>query len=713
VKKERKTQSKNKRDFKELFLSFLKSGKLAKRFALLIACIVIVPIVIIDILSITMSVNSVISESKKSYLAATDSTARYFQLAIKTAQNNATQLMSNELIQRYYSESKQAALEDYEKMTLQSDASKALQNVLISNNMIAGIYILINKEKSLFNPSLVFDIDYSKIKNTWWYKKIIDAGGPTLIEAHDKEFDEIAQKNNANIPEYAFCIGLPFKDISTNETLGVMLLDVSKSWLRDQLQDTQISQQGGFMLAVSTQGKIVLPTEWENNFKDVPNTNTEFVKEVISNIKAEKVSGAIKTIYSKQPYLITYSLIPDTPWAVVGMIPLTKLISSARKLEVLSIILTIIFTLIALVVGIFFALRIVKDIEKITKAFEVAEKGDLTVSLDIKRDDEIGLMAHSFNNMTKNIKQLIEKGVNLSSEVTSAISTLSTVAGETAAASNEVAKAISEIAEGASNQAKEATSVVEVVSRFGDKIETIVESSSKMEKLTKDVSELSEKGESVVEVLNNVSQDTVNITSTMINTINQLAEYSRSIGKIIQVLSSISEQTKLLALNASIEAAKAGEAGRGFAVVASEIRKLADQSKESTREVEEMIKRIVNQTKAAQDVADKVEDVIEKQNIAVKDVAQAFVSIKEAMSNVIEGIDNINESIQAIDKEKDVIIKSVENISAISEETAASSEEVSASTQEQLAAIEELRAMAESLNKLAQDLKDAMQVFKV
>lgn len=430
-------------------------------------------------------------------------------------------------------------------------------------------------------------------------------------------------------------------------------------------------------------------------------------------MKADKQSGAFDTVYSNQPFLITYSLIPDTPWAVIGMIPISQLMTSARKLEVISIVLTITFTLLALVLGIYFALRIVRDIEKITKAFEVAEKGDLTVKLDIQRYDEIGLMAHSFNNMTKNIKQLIEKGVTLSGEVTSAISTLSTVAGETAAASNEVAKAISEIAEGASNQAKEATGVVEVVSRFGEKIETIVESSSKMERLTQEVSNLSEKGENAVEVLSNVSLDTENITNTMISTINQLAEYSRSIGKIIQVLSSISEQTKLLALNASIEAAKAGEAGRGFAVVASEIRKLADQSKESTREVEDMIKRIVSQTKAAQDVADKVEDVIEKQNEAVKNVSEAFSSIKSAMDDLIDGIENINQSIMSIDKEKDTIVRSIENISAISQETAASSEEVSASTQEQLAAIEELRAMAESLNKLAQDLKEAMQVFKV
>lgn len=697
----------------EKVLEFFKGGKLAKKFALLIVSVLIIPILIIDVISISTSVSSVINESQKSYLAATDSTASYFQLAFKTVQNNGTQIMSNELVQRMYSESKQTTLDDYQKMTLQMDAFKVLQNVLVTNNMIAGVYILVGKDKSLSYPSLSFEINYDKLKKAPWYQKIIKEDRPIIIESHNEEFDAVAKANNVELPEYAFSVAMPFKDIATNETLGVLLLDVSKQWMRDTLQNTQISQNGGYMLAVNSAGNVVLPSEWENSMKIAPDKNTQFVKRILQSLSSDKNSGAFEERFAGKPFLITYSRVPDTGWVIVGMVPLTQLTRAAQRLEIIIIVLTIVFTIAALALGIYFSMRIVKDIEKVTKTFETAEKGDLRVSLDIKRDDEIGILAHSFNNMTKNIKSLIEKGVNLSKQVTSAISTLATVAQETAVASNEVAKAISEIAEGASNQAKEATSIVETVSKFGERIDLIVSSAEQMKQLSQNVSQLSNTGSATVDVLNNVSQETVHVTDTMINTINQLAEYSRSIGKIIQVLSGISEQTKLLALNASIEAAKAGDAGRGFAVVASEIRKLADQSKEFTREVEDMIKRIVNQTKVAQEVADKVENIMDKQNSAVKDVASAFANIKNAMDELVKGIESITESISAIDKEKDTIVHSIENISAISEETAASSEEVSASTQQQLAAIEELRAMAESLNKLAQDLQEAMQIFKV
>lgn len=711
-------KNKSKSNFKPFKLSSIVNGfkkrGLAKKLGMLILCILVVPIVIIDIISVSSAVNSVLNESKKSYLAATSATAQYFELVFDSTRDQAMQIMSNEIIQRLYSQSRQITLEDYEKYKLRTDADKMLQNTLVANIMFSGVYVLVNKDNSLVYPYFATDsLDFNKIKSAGWYKDILKADSPTIIGNHREAFDDIINKDSNKLPEYAFSVGAPFKDTMSLQTLGVIVLDVSMQWFRSALQSTHISQHDGWMIAISPEGKIVLPSEWDLSMKHTPDKNTEFISKILSFENGKQTSGAFDTVFDRKPLLVTYAKVADYGWTVVGLVPVSSMMSSARKLEVLIIVFTIIFAILALIIGIYFALRIVRDVEKVTKTLAIAEKGDLTVTLDIKRNDEIGELSQSFNNMSKNIKGLIQKGVTLSEQVTAAISSLATIASETTAASNEVAKAIQEIAEGAGNQAKEASSVVETVSHFGEKIDTIVLSADQMRALSKNVLELSNKGTAAVNTLDNVTDQTVYIAETMIKTINQLSEYSRSIGKIIQVLSSISEQTKLLALNASIEAAKAGDAGRGFAVVASEIRKLADQSKESTREVEDMIKKIVSQTKAAQDVADKVEDVMREQNRAVESVSGTFMQIRDAMDDLFKGIESINESISVIDKEKGVIINNIENISAISQETAASSEEVSASTQEQLAAIEELHSMSEKLNSLAKELQQAMQNFKV
>lgn len=691
-----------------------KKGSLAQKLSVFVLVLLLIPITIIDIFSVSKAVNSVISESKKSYLIATNSTAQYFQVLFETAKNAAIQLMSNDSIQSFCTGESQNLKDENEKAKIAQDAKNIIANLVVTSEMFSGAYILTNRQTSLMFPPLLLNyLDINKIANSKWHKTIMDSAGYVLIDSHTENLDEVVEKNAGQVPAYACSIGFQFRDLKTNQIKGVMLLDIKEEWLREKLQSTELSKQGVMTIGLLPNGKIVLPLGWEDKINLNIKPDEEFIQKILSQVRSGKKEGAFEMVYQQKPYLITFSKTQYFDWTVVGMIPVSAIVKNARSMESVIILLTAFFTLIAIVFGILFALKIVKDIEKITDVMAIAEKGDLTNTINIRRSDEIGSLSRSFNNMTKNIKKLIEKGVNLTQQVTSSIASLTTIATETSTASNEIARAIQEIAEGAGTQAKEATNVSGIVSQFGKKIESIVFSIDQINKLSKDVFNLSEDGFEAVKSLDKATDDTVNITDSMIRTINQLADYSKSIGKIISLLGSISEQTKLLALNASIEAAKAGEAGRGFAVVASEIRKLADMSKESTREVDEIIKKIINQTKEAQEIADKVGLVINNQNTAVETVTGAFGKIKSAVEELFEKIENINKLVLSIDNEKTAIIESVENISAISQETAASTQEVSASTEEQLAAIEELKSMIERLNILAQDLYQAMQVFRV
>ncbi|ADQ41875.1 methyl-accepting chemotaxis sensory transducer [Caldicellulosiruptor acetigenus I77R1B] len=683
------------------------------KLSLFIILLLLISILVIDFISVYTAVQSVLEESKKSYYAATDATKEYIKLAFQTAKDEGFQIMADELVQRYFSEAKQALLDEYEAFKLRSDANKTIQNRIISNSMFSGIFILTKPENSLLFPSLPVELDFKRLRETSWYKKVINSESAVILENHYEGFDEVVKDKTTGLKEYALSIAFPFKDIETNTTLGVMLVDISVEWLQEVLKNTQINNQGGFMLTISQSGRIILPSDWELRMKSVPKKDSEFVLKIMKYLEQKQYAGVFSTQFEGRSYLITYSNIEGCGWTLVGMIPLAQLTKSAWKMALLIIGLTILFTVFALYMGVKYAMKIVKDIKSVHSVFSIAKNGDLNVSITLDRDDEIGELAESFNSMVGNIRNLVQKSVELSNQLNASIGVLNTVASETATASNEVAKAIGEIAEGASNQAKEASSVYNTVSKFGGKIEAIVEESSKMENLSKSVETLSEKGKEAVESLTSTSSHTYDISLNLITTVKRLADYSNKINKVLQVLSSLSEQTKLLALNASIEAVKAGDAGRGFAVVASEIRKLADQSKDFMREIENVVKTILRETALAQQISGKVEDVMKLQKQAVTNVDVSFSNIQKAVAGLLEGIERIANNIIEIDKEKDYIIKSMESISAISEETAASSEEVSAATEQQLAAIEELRAMTEQLNKLSKDLNDAMSVFKV
>ncbi|MEZ0537463.1 methyl-accepting chemotaxis protein [Caldicellulosiruptoraceae bacterium PP1] len=693
-------------DFSFLY-SFIKKKGLARNLAMLLLGVIVIPILIIGIVAVATSYNSIINKSKDGYLSTTHSAGMYFDVIFENIDQLTLQLVSNNTIMNYFSETST----DYGKPIAREEAEKMISNVISTSKYISGIYIVTDKNTTITYPmqSITSIYDFDKIKKSTWYKKIADSKDKTIwINNHKEAFDEVSQKNGYIVEPYAVSAARPFKDMRTNTTLGVLMFDISEKKFKKAMQMIKLSQHG-FLLALTPEFKVIAP----DNINMKIDTNTKFVNDVINKIASNQEEGTFESLNGKNSSLICNFRSPSSGWTYIGVVPLSDLLSSANGLRTLIIIIAIIFTLIALIVGIFFASRIAYDVEKVTNVMSIAANGDLRVSSDIKRKDEIGVLSNSFNTMTEQIRTLIKKGVELSTQVNESIANVVAIANETSTTSNDVVRAIQEIAKGSSNQAQEANKITERVAGFGSKINLVVEASNEMDKLSEKVNRYTQNGLVTVEDLNNKTEQTTKVTTAMMTNIKELTNYTKSIGKIITLLSNISEQTKLLALNASIEAAKAGEAGRGFSVVAAEIRKLADQSRNSTKDIEEMLRKITNQANNTETAAASVEAIIKEQINSVSGVSKAFSKITNAMSELSNKIEDINKSIQEIDKDKNDIIYSIESISAISEETAASSEEVSASTQEQLTAIEELKSMAEKLYSLAHELEKAMEIFKI
>jgi methyl-accepting chemotaxis protein len=222
-----------------------------------------------------------------------------------------------------------------------------------------------------------------------------------------------------------------------------------------------------------------------------------------------------------------------------------------------------------------------------------------------------------------------------------------------------------------------------------------------------------EEGTIVTKDLNSQTRSTIEITTGIISKIEKLAEKSSSINRIINVINDIANQTNLLSLNATIEAARAGDYGWGFAVVAAEIRKLAEQSEQSVKDIKNIIISIEEDTSSTVRTARQAENVLLLQERAVKNTTDSYQNIGDNVNRLMVYIKYITENVNNIENVRASTLGAIENISAVLEEIAASSNLVSQTSNEQLSSVENLNEAANSLKDNADKMVQEVQKFIV
>ncbi|MEH6939979.1 HAMP domain-containing methyl-accepting chemotaxis protein, partial [Bacillus sp. JJ664] len=344
---------------------------------------------------------------------------------------------------------------------------------------------------------------------------------------------------------------------------------------------------------------------------------------------------------------------------------------------------------------------------------EVSE-GNLGIEpIRIKNKDEIGELANHVNAMTENLKVLIENVMYNSQLVAATSEELSASAEETSRASEQITSSIIYIAEGAEKQENSTHEAYSVVKEISTGMEQAALSIQTVAENSQSTSEKAIYGNKVLDkTVNqmNMIHQTVNHTSEIVNS---LGEKSDEIGKIVTIITEISEQTNLLALNAAIEAARAGEQGKGFAVVADEVKKLATQSRNAAGQISQLVdiiqlevnKVIVSMEEGSSEIKDGI-DLVTESGENFKQIVKMIEEVSSQTEEVSAIFEEINASSQSI-------IQIVEMTSTISAEASGQSQGVAAAAEQQNASMEEMAASADILSKMAEELQDTVKGFKI
>lgn len=383
--------------------------------------------------------------------------------------------------------------------------------------------------------------------------------------------------------------------------------------------------------------------------------------------------------------------------------------TSIRRLFYLAISITAVLSLIGYII----VLIITRSTKETINRLEQVASGDLAVSINIDENNEFGAMKKALNHTVENIRTMINSIKGQTVELENKAEELSSISEEMSSGSQNVGIAIQEVAQGTSSQAEDIIHTNTIVNEFNEHLEEVIRTVTNIAIGASNIEEMAEDSNSKMSDLVKSLKKVHAVFNDFAEKIHTLGTSVNKINEISNLINGVAVQTNLLALNASIEAARAGEAGKGFAVVADEIRKLAEQSKTSSENINSVINQISSETNTMIGTSDEVGNEMSEQLKTISIAIESFEKIINNIKKVNPQIAAINQSMNFIQEEKTIIVGKLESASAISEQVSASAEEIAASTEEMTVSSAEVAGTALDLSNMTKEIVDSLVKFKL
>lgn len=541
---------------------------------------------------------------------------------------------------------------------------------------------------------------------------VLDSGKSVIYEPYEYEVDgEIILMTSIVSP------------VTVNEkTVGIVGVDVALDVIHQFVNEFTI-YDSGFAGVITSTGAIISHENEEilgaNYFETsavAEDSSAEKIQHAVKSgetLLTEGFSNALQTDVYRSFVPITFEGI-DNPWSVFLNAPVDEVTKEGKQVQNVIITIGIIITIVLSLMIYYVTRSIVRPIRQVEEQMNYIAHGDLSrEALQVKTKDETGRLANELNYMQERLQNMIRNISNASNAMASQSEELNQSANEVSTGTEQMTKTMEELAIGSETQANRSSDIAAMMGSYVTKIEKAHEDGVTIQQASQQVLEKTEQGRTLMDNSTNQMIKIDEIVHDAVSKVEGLDQHSKNISQLVKVIQDIAEQTNLLALNAAIEAARAGEHGKGFAVVADEVRKLAEESSQSVVNITEIVERIQSESSLVVDSLRSGYKEVEEGTEHIKTTGETFHEISKQVVGMVDNIMQISVILEDIVANSQEVNSAIEDIAAVSEEAAAGIEQTTATTEQTNAAMEEVASSSNELANLAEELNEIVQQFKL
>ncbi|KAB8137826.1 methyl-accepting chemotaxis protein [Gracilibacillus oryzae] len=585
-----------------------------------------------------------------------------------------------DVINRYSLESDDATVSEFMEYFVSSNDEITEVTIGLEDGTFLGTP---TNEEGLFNP-----------REEEWYTSAMETDGVAISNV----------VKSMETDEWVIRLSQPLSNQQ-----GVVQLSMSLAPLAEAVQTTRLGDTGT-MAILDRAGNIVTGTGFIFEAGEIKQGDNFAIASGDANQEEVSVTEIDLTMMTELYEIVE----PMTGWTVTGLVAVSDYNEAAAPILHTVLIVLGIFIILGGILLIFTLRSIFIPLKKLRKSTRNVRDGNLNEQVDIKRKGEIGLVAEDFNEMTSSIRTIVGELKQASNLLTGSSESIKVSTEETTKAIEDVVTTIQETAETAASGAEASEETAEAIDSMANGVKSITDFVDMMKETVNKTDRDVDKGNETIKNVTAQMDKILEAVQESSDMIVELSNLSNEAIKMNSAIGDISQQTNLLSLNASIEAARSGEHGRGFAVVANEILKLSDQSKEVAEGIDSTIMKMIHIVeKTTETMRGNVHNQLNQGLRISEEAAEAFVNIEDSTKQIVQQIQGITGVTDYISERTKQVTQNIAALEKVTRMSADSAHTTSASAEEQMAAMQEVSAASEQLAEMASNLEELVKRFKL